>query len=71
MTWAGISPWLTLASALAAMAIGGRWAFQPERVVANPRSGASDPRTVRVFGYFLLAIGAAISVATLFKFLSE
>lgn len=71
MSWSDISLWLGFAGAAAMMAIGWRWAFRPQQVVATPGSGASDPHTVRWFGFVVMALGALVLLLKLYDLFSE
>jgi hypothetical protein len=65
--WGTVSLWIPVAGSAMMVALGLRCIFQAERVVADPRSGASDPVTVRRFGYILSVGGAAIFVLALVR----
>jgi len=65
------SPWIAVFGSSCLLAIGWRWAFHPERVIANSRILFGDDKTVRWVGYFMMALAAFILVVSLYDLMSE
>jgi hypothetical protein len=62
---------ISTAGALFLLAVGWRWAFRAELVVANPNNRLSDPQPVRRFGFVMIAIGLSVLLVNLLAFHSE
>lgn len=65
------SPWFGILGSAFLLAIGGRWAFQPDRVIANSKTLFGDQGSIRRAGYLMIAVAAAVLFFSLYDLMSE